>query len=625
MIMHFHFRAGFRRGAVLALRDKLTRSIPTEIRNIVNYLICKNSPSEMTETRCYDEEYQKLLRSLDARTKKVLAESNIETLIEGFERYESIVGSFDEEAAKCPQTYYHLHNILDNYKISRQQSDDWEEPLPIFSLIEKIQKDIWDGVCERLPEAQTIRTISGFEAYLNSLKLWILNAGPSFDFDYFVKIMILSEEQSVQVENERHWQHRWQRQMREKLLEYASKLVEAGLLSESEDILTKNKDEILNLAYCLENCQCRNELKTPLSDKAVNWVEEIGSIELHLTNKCNLSESPCCKGICTYDSLHGSSETFPFKYFDGIAKFKPKLIYLCGGGEPTLYADGSKTFADAIYRIRQLLPKTELILGTNGIELPDGNWQKELASIRICLHVFSEKDFDENKSELLKKAWKNIWAYYTGKIGEIWVTFKYDRKNYMECFSLIEKLWIQRDRLCKINPLLYKKELGVKIMAVADDGNPGDPFRLSNPTGEMRERWAKKCDSLIRADTPFGNYMKKIRDGFVDAGFILPKEFFTGVMPSHKAERVDRCWPVTGYVLAAADGGKLYSCPAMAAQRRDSLGTVNDGAKIILNNRKEFFHNPCELCRNGCRMLTTFMSAPIVGLIKKETAKTIVK
>ena len=597
MIMHFHLRAGFRRGAALALRDRITRNFPPEIKNIVNYLIYANSPAEMTETRRFNEEYMRLLRSLDGRTKEILAQNDLENET-GFIRKAHDNGLEDK-----------LHIILDKYRITRQQSDDWEAPLPMLSLVERIQKDVVSGMGENPPEARTVRTIRGFEAFLDLLRPLILRADPSFDFDYFVKVMILSEEQSVQVENERHWQHRWQQQLRTKLLEYGKQLVKEGLLSSPEDILARNKEEILNLAGWLEN-SCRQ--KEPISsDKAVNWKEDIDSIELHLTNKCNLGESEFCKGICTYGGLHKAGAVFPFGSLAGIAKFKPKLIYLCGGGEPALYADGSKSLADAIYRIRDLLPETEIILGTNGIKVPGGNWQKELASVRISFHVYREKDISENNSGLLKKVWDNIWGYFTGIIGEIWVTFRYDRNNYMECFSLIERLWAERDRLCRENPALYKKELGLKIMAVADDGNPGDPFRLSAPTGEIRGRWAEKCNSLMRGNTPFGDYLRKVRDGFVDTGFILPKELFTGTLPSRRVEPAEKCWPLTGYILAAADG-KLYSCPANAAQGIDSLGTPDSCVRDVLNSRKEYFHNPGGHCREGCRMLTTFMSAPVV-------------
>jgi phosphohistidine swiveling domain-containing protein len=282
MIMHFHLRAEFRRRVALALRDKAMPHIPESLVNVVTYLINKNAPIEITKTRKFDADYRSLLSALSEREKQIMTALESE--------------SADYIREKAPALWKKLNAFLASYKLTRQQLDDWNAPLPMTALVEKMQKDLADGFGAQSHKAKVLRTMDGFEAFLKLLQPFVLAADPTFDFDHFVKVLVLSEAQAIQVENERPLQHRWQQVFRAMLLEYADKLASAGLLFSAEEILEKNKDEILRLAYAFENNCAPSE---SLSEKAVKWSESIDSIELHLTNRCNLGEAECCKGICT--------------------------------------------------------------------------------------------------------------------------------------------------------------------------------------------------------------------------------------------------------------------------------------------------------------------------------------
>jgi len=559
MIFHFHIRAEFRRRVALVLRDKVIRDLPAELVNVINYLISFNAPLEITETRKYDEAYRELLRSCDADGKKL---------------------------------------ILNNYRISRQQLDDWNAPLPESALNEKLEKDLVDGILTAPEKAQTVRTIEGFKAYLETLRPYILSVDSSFDFDYFKKVIILSEEQAIQVENERHLQHRWQQLFRKKLLDCKQELIKSGLLSSKDNILNMDKDEVLNLVRKLNSLPA-------LPKKDMVWSKNVEAIEFHPTNDCNLSKFNCCKGVCTYGSLHGAKAIFPFASLDAIAKLKPKLVYIVGGGEPTMYKDGDKTLADVILRLRLLLPDANIILGTNGVSLPDGDWQQELDAIRVSLHAFQEDSLNLVKPNRAVESWENLWRYFAGPIGEVWATFKYDGANYLDIFAIAERLWYKREKLCKANPRLYKKELGLKITPIADDSRPNDPFHLSNPTLGIYRKWTSVYDQISKSETQFGEYLRKLQGGFVDTGFILPKEVLTGHLFYQAVNPAEKCVPVVKYVLAAADGN-YYACPVEAVKQR-ALGRVGMSADELLNKRKKAYNNLGGHCLKGCRMKNTFM------------------
>jgi hypothetical protein len=289
-----------------------------------------------------------------------------------------------------------------------------------------------------------------------------------------------------------------------------------------------------------------------------------------------------------------------------------------------MYRDANFSLPDVIARLRALLPRTELILGTNGISIPAGEWQKELSSVRVGLHSYSDKAFRENSDVFLRKAWRSIWRYYTGAIGEIWITFKYDRASIKDIFSLAERVWFERERLCRENKRLYKKELGIKIAPIADDSRPEDPFHTSKPTPQTQKEWADMCRELKHSDTLFGAYLRKLEDGFIDAGFSLPEAFHMECLPEPSSRPAGKCWPVSNYVLAAADGS-YYPCPAEAARAngRRSVGTPDCSPDEVLRRRKDAFERPCGACLKGCRMLTTFMSAPVIGAIKEETQRSL--
>jgi hypothetical protein len=327
----------------------------------------------------------------------------------------------------------------------------------------------------------------------------------------------------------------------------------------------------------------------------------------------------------TYDGLHAAGATLPFISVDlYLLTMSPSISqseYTCAAAaNPQCTETSIKHLPTLLLAYGSYCQRH--ILGTNGVVIPHGDWLKHLSSVRICLHGYCEADFNNGSPDYTAEAWQNIWKYFESGIGEVWVTVTYDHNNYLQIFSLVERMWKERERLCGEHPALRKKELGIKIMAIADDAVPENPFHLSDPSFDMNGEWSEKHHALLCSGSPFGEYLKKVSNGFIDTGFMLPQEILAGRLFAHNVSPVRHCWPVTNYILISADG-HLYPCPAAAAQKRDTLGTMDSDAKDILSKRRDLFHCPCHDSHKGCRMLTTFMSTPIVDALKRGGSKTV--
>ncbi|MDD5439016.1 MAG: radical SAM protein, partial [Candidatus Omnitrophica bacterium] len=597
MITHFHLRAGFRRRAALFLRERMIQSLPQEVRNLVMHLISMNAPMEWSGTRERDLDYRRLLYGLRAEEKKLLLSGKKAPRILTLMRDEQ-QGLFEK-----------ITVFLMRYRVERYQKDDWNAPLPYNLIIAQMIDDLGKGLDREPVGPQILRPLEGFEAFLRTLEGPIKKYDPSFDFNSFLRILILSERQTAQVDNERHWQHRYQAIIRAKLIAFGEKLVGKGLLRSPEQILMKGKDEFLDL---LKTCEQGGTQSRQVSDNSVLEQAllrpQVDYVELHPTNRCNLCKEPCCKGFCTYETRHKGKETFPFEHLEDVAKLRPSYVFIVGGGEPTMYNDKGKSLPDLIVKLRKLLPQATIVLVTNGVKYIDGDWQKELSSIRVSFHGYKKSDFEKSEPWHVMKTWENIGNYFKGPIGEVWVTFRFTRDNYLEIPALAEMLWEQWRTMCKKDPRLKKKEFGFKMLYTADDSSHSDPYRLSNPDDRMQKQWAAACAAIKESGRPFGDFLKELAEGHLTTNFSLPKELITGTLIAKEAPPAERCLLAADYALIGADA-KTYPCCIMAVTEQLSLGNITQSPEDLLSARRQLFRCPHPDCKTGCRMRNTVMGA----------------
>ena len=595
MIMHFHMRAGFRRRSALLMREKAVNSLPEQIRNLILYLVSMNAPMEITETKKRDLEYRGMLYEMKQAEKDVfLHESDTKRIAELLKNDHSAL-------------FNKISDFLRQYRIERYQRDDWNAPLPYASFIGQIRNDLASGLDHEPVGAQILRPLQGFKTYLRSLEPHIKRYDPSFDFDSFERILLLSERQSTQVDNERHLQHRYQLVIRQKLLDFGNLLAGKGVLRSPNDILTKSEKNILELSEIPWAGRGNPQQSLPGNVSMASALKAtVDYLEFHPSNLCNLCNQPCCKGTCTYDGIHEGGDMFPYEQLDDVAKLKPSLILIVGGGEPSLYKYKDKKLPDIVKRLHGLLPDTSFVLCTNGVKYLPGDWQHNITSIRIALHGYTGSTFESGAPWHVIKAWTNMWRYFEGPIGELWATYRFDRKNYLEIPELAERLWMHWSLLCERDPRLRKKEFGFKMLYAADDNRPDDPFHLSNPDAEMQKRWAEAVEAIKKSGRPFGRFLKDAEEGHIVSNFTLPKEIITGKLLNKETTATDKCWLAGNSVLVGANG-KIYPCCVMAASNKFSFGNVSQSPEELLKARRALFDHPLHSCSSGCRLAGTLM------------------
>lgn len=349
-------------------------------------------------------------------------------------------------------------------------------------------------------------------------------------------------------------------------------------------------------------------------------------IELHLTNRCNLADLNPCLGECTYRSLHADAAVLPFDALEHVAKLRPSFVFISGGGEPTLYHNKDRLFVDAIRRLRQLLPESILVLTTNGVYLPQKNWQTMFAAISISLHGYDSKSFEINRPTHVMEIWNNIWRYFDSGVGEIWVKFRVTRKTYLDAVDLAERLWYEWSHRCAgKNPqsedchfksesgmenLLERRRktrFGFKMLYLADDDRPGDQFWRSEPDRVSQQHWSQRIESLKSGPSLFGRFLRNVSDRHHESHFSLPSEFISGKLETHHLNGKGSCIYARDYVLVSAPG-KLYPCCAMVATDGFSYGTISQTPEDLM--RKRLILSKCaptDYCAKGCRLASTLV------------------
>ncbi|MBK8576239.1 MAG: NUDIX domain-containing protein [Elusimicrobia bacterium] len=604
MLMYFHMRAGFRRGAVMRYREEFLARLPKSLRDRILFKLSLFAPFELTETQLRDQRYAGLLRSLKDEDRARILNEDFETLARWIA---SDPGPWAQDA----------RSILQDYKLERFQIDDWNAPLPFRLLAVRLREDLRSGEAAKPLPPLTIRSVEALERELKKTRKEILALDPAFPFDQFLRSVVLSERQAAQVDNERHWQHRLQHRVYKFLLTAGQRLTSAGWLGSPSEILSLTQAQVLDLLTRFE----KGETPTPLLLGTFPEGTAVGTVELHATNLCNLT---CAE--CTYTVHHAGREVFPLTLVEHVAELQPKTIYITGGGEPSLYrddtgGDGRKRMEDLVLALHQRLPATTILLGTNAVStLSAGDWQRHVDMLRIGFHDFRPRDFRMGLPRATRKSWDHFWQYFNGPVGEIWMTFQFDRRTYGDALSLAELFFNRWQKECHDHPELEKKEIGLKLLYSANDAFPENPFVGSEPTPADQETWARLCASARRKDTPFGRFLQEMADGHLVSNMKLPPEITTGRLMTHSVQPAHRCWMSEHYVLVGADG-KFYPCCSVLSRQEGDLGPVSQGAESLLERRRFLWKNPLASCQKGCRLANTLLGRRVLGLSTNVQAK----
>ena len=326
---------------------------------------------------------------------------------------------------------------------------------------------------------------------------------------------------------------------------------------------------------------------------------QVGVVEFHPTNKCCLD----CSG-CTHKALHTPGAVFPFEHLGDIVAMQPEVLYVVGGGEPTMYRSGEHSLTNMILELRRHLPSAEICLGSNAMILMDERAQQAINSLRLSTHGLKASHFSsEPMPSGVQEIWGNIWKYFTGPVPEIWITFLFDRTNVFDALGIAEEVWKRWSVCCGSTPALSGKKLHFKLLYEADDSRPADPFHRSNSDEATARRWVEDVAAIKSSGRPFGEFLKAYsRPSTGRGGLYLPGEITEGSLPSRRSVPANQCPLASCYVLVGADG-RAYPCCLQTARLRHPYEDLREGSSESLAlARARMSLQALPSCREGCRL-----------------------
>ena len=332
-----------------------------------------------------------------------------------------------------------------------------------------------------------------------------------------------------------------------------------------------------------------------IADSGFFHPERLMLIELHLTNRCNLSCS-----WCTYQT-RDANQSVRMEDLERIREFSPIEILIAGGGEPRLFRDGSFDFQDAVLRLRAHAPGARIRLITNGTVIPSGEWQSSIDEISISLDEASAQSYQKNKGQdLFETVWRNIQQYlFEGPVSTIRVTQIYDQQRLSTGILLAERLF---SVWSKLDPRSVKRRaFRFLLFPMADDRNSGDPYAASLFTAQRMKDWLDALRNIRNANPDFFRFLESNTN------------LTTLAQENPTAHPAEHCWPVAQYALLGADRN-IYPCFAACSNfKSTNIGSMESTLDELLKRRESLFSCPPLQCRAGCRPGSVFY-----GLRSKE-------
>ena len=328
-------------------------------------------------------------------------------------------------------------------------------------------------------------------------------------------------------------------------------------------------------------------------------------IEIHPTNACNLKCADCIAGN------RKTSHMFPFKELDKLGLMKPSEILVIGGGEPTLYRDGDKDFNDFINHMSEVAPQANIGVCTNGMIVPDGDWEKKVAWVSISLHGTSRESFKTfTGKDKYDVVWNNIFYHYllNSPVKEIKISYVYSEDKISQIIPMLRNIWKEWK---KVKPQLdkkgIKKSIAVFLQAEATDNGPERPFDILELDDQQKMQWTEETDRVKNEEPELWAFLEEYTPRLV-------------MRPYSKIEvkPAEVCWIVSNYLLLGANG-KVYPCCIMPSSApKTNLGDITQPMEELLQKRKQFMANPPRRCRAGCHICATFTGHTVKNLLLRQ-------
>lgn len=310
----------------------------------------------------------------------------------------------------------------------------------------------------------------------------------------------------------------------------------------------------------------------------------VGLLEFHPYDRCPLS---CL--FCTYHSE--KNNVFKFENLEKLKILEPRAIVISGGGEPVYYQDGEYRFDDLIKKIREMFPKAQLGLTSNGQYMPEGNWCDEFDWVRVSIDTDNEKTFKMIKDGELTKSINTLKQLIETKIKHVGAGYVYSRFNIEEVYGFLkmiyEKVYLEASKE-------NREKLNIQFRPTCMVQSCDCPSESYKSTGQLmvpdhKEWW----NELVEKERQkiFKNKDKKFQE-FVLSHSNLNRETLFKV--KNNKPQFDKCWNCLARVMVRANGD-MYPCVMRACNNSKPIGNIiNCSDPTMFYYNQMLYHNLTE-------------------------------
>jgi MoaA/NifB/PqqE/SkfB family radical SAM enzyme len=299
----------------------------------------------------------------------------------------------------------------------------------------------------------------------------------------------------------------------------------------------------------------------------------IRQLELQPTDICNLN----CN-YCSYKKLR-KLETLPPS---GIKRTKellnPNLVMFLGGGEPTMYRDGSWRYENVVDCFRDGKPR-KFGLITNGVVFPELESWRDFEWVRVSLDAGSPETYESMKgADRYGRVVSNILKWCSTETAAVGVGIVLQNSNLPELKGIL-KFWQET-----------KSRVNVQLRPIReyDERIPENPA--------LREAIAE-VDELCRANPNFERFLSE-RTNYNELKENQRGFWVDLCMRKNKAKR---CFMPLLTATVRPDGG-IYPCdntPQRDASKK--LGNLSDDGDFIAERQLELVRKIKPGKCPGCR------------------------
>lgn len=319
---------------------------------------------------------------------------------------------------------------------------------------------------------------------------------------------------------------------------------------------------------------------------------QIGVIELHLTQSCDLKCYYCSYGK-NDKSCHEQTIDFPFENLDKIVELHPRAIVLAGGGEPLLYSSNGKHLGDAISYIKSKLPDCKIGLITNGLKPLDKTVCNYLDWVRISLDASNEIDYSAIKSGDFKKRIATIKQFILNKTKYVGVGLLYNRFNYKNIVHDAIDLYDLLEKEVGLNNMQYINFQYRATCPIESCNCPSENYSDKILMVPNKEQWWRSLNeqllqqlSSIHQNSNVGTFLR------------LNTNLFEALENKYNSVlKFNKCYSSLSRWIISSNGD-IYPCVIKITNDNYKIGNIlTDTKEVITKNEQKYYNLDCNYCK----------------------------